>query len=302
MYELHICLGFCFFSGAAFCSKVGITYGDTLLPSKRAYLARNPERTTPAYLKNEWQISTSGIIALSLLYMHTKKGAGQTRARDLLRSLLAALRIDNPVAECGFAHPYSDSAHAFTNCEHVLPSGLCCRHVEQCLAEGLIEEDSHAACIKVLQTFYLRGDLDCTIYWFRVMVSRLSQKIDESVLNVAATNPLEVSSALLDYKQKKRRLDEDYVPAMLESKRSKTVGDLATAMGDLAASSAKSYIGKYCAQYRSAMHMSFMNCQHIGVAYDGGRFGQPKEETIVMCAVDSLRGVAGWCCPQELLE
>jgi hypothetical protein len=54
------------------------------------------------------------------------------------------------------------------------------------------------------------------------------------------------------------------------------------------------------ANYRATVFLSSHGVQSLGVCFDAGRFGSPKEETLVLAAVVVEKNLAFWLAPQVL--
>ncbi len=63
-------------------------------------------------------------------------------------------------------------------------------------------------------------------------------------------------------------------------------------------STAKGWVGDHMGSVRAASLLSFNDVQHLGLAYDAGRLGQRKDETLFIAAKDCETSVVGWLASQ----
>ena len=103
---------------------------------------------------------------------------------------------------------------------------------------------------------------------------------------------------------KKRRLDEDYKVELLqtamENKRAKTPMAIARASGGISVATIATWVGPFMGKIRAAIFMAFKGAQSVAVAFDAGRVGSPKEETLLLAAMNVETRQAAWLAPQAL--
>ena len=142
--------------------------------------------------------------------------------------------------------------------------------------------------------------------WFDVHLTKLAQCIDLKVPDVAHTRAQDAHGVVLHGAAKRRRLDENYKAELVDlamvAKQAKTPMAVARASGNLPSSTVASWIPKYMDQMRAAMMMAFRNAQSMALAFDAGRVGSPKEETLLLVACNVHKGLAGWLAPQAFAE
>jgi hypothetical protein len=97
---------------------------------------------------------------------------------------------------------------------------------------------------------------------------------------------------------KRRRIDEDFsqafVVAVMRQRRARSVRELARMAGSICSTTAAAWLPQTMAEYRASMLLTFVRPQNCSFSYDGGRFGQPKEETVLGPFEDCDTGIAKW--------
>ena len=138
--------------------------------------------------------------------------------------------------------------------------------------------------------------------WYRRLLGKIEYFIDENVPLHAVGDPLQASNVVLEGDSKKRRLDQDLreaiVQSAMEAKRARTPMAFARASGIVAPTTVATWIPKHMSNLRAAMFMSFAGCQNISLAFDAGRIGSPKEETLLVAACVVEKNLAQWLAPQ----
>ena len=75
---------------------------------------------------------------------------------------------------------------------------------------------------------------------------------------------------------------------------------IARASGGIAVATIATWVGPYMGKIRAAIFMAFTGAQSVAVAFDAGRVGSPKEETLLLVAMNVETRQAAWLAPQAL--
>lgn len=139
--------------------------------------------------------------------------------------------------------------------------------------------------------------------WFQKLVAAVARTIDERVLVVGGGNPLEVPEILLETSAgKKRRIDQGFRAAIMESAKdfgASAPQAFARSRGHVADSTVDTWFPRWLGGMRSAQLLTFAQSRGaVSVAFDAGRFGCPKEDTLVIAVCLPGSGVGTWVPPQ----
>eukprot|EP00959_Pyramimonas_sp_CCMP1952_P285203 5963279-Pyramimonas_sp.AAC.1 len=101
---------------------------------------------------------------------------------------------------------------------------------------------------------------------------------------------------------KRRRIDEDLkhriVHNSMQAGTASTPQMMARAMGGMHQTTPGKWFSTHMGIYKKSLEMSMQNAQRVSVSYDASRVGMPKEETLTIAVLDSLKDRAGWLPPQ----
>lgn len=177
-----------------------------------------------------------------------------------------------------------------------------CAHVRQLMeaAANDMEEDELQTLRNLLCGLFAHQEAcpNCSS-WFQKLVAPVARAIGERVLVVGGDNPLEVPEASAG---KKRRIDQDFRAAIMESAKdfgASTPQAFARSQGQVADSTMETWFPRWLGGMRSAQLLTFAQSRGaVSVAFDAGRFGCPKEDTLVLAVCLSGSGVGTWLPPQ----
>lgn len=129
---------------------------------------------------------------------------------------------------------------------------------------------------------------DC-FSWYMHMVRVLVAKIEEEVPKIAQDDPCRANGIImLGPGGRKRRIDEEYkrvvVQAVMEGQRARTPQAFVRVDGGVAPSIAAAWMSSMVAALRISQMLSFDSAQCVSLAFDAGRFGQPKEDVVLIAA------------------
>ena len=285
--------------------KLGMEdFGEDIIPSRKSLRTRGmPENEWPAYVRDEWGISTGGLLFVLLCTLQLRRGPGRVRSEAvLLRFLEAALPADcrdrPEMLECVESLAMTPAgcggdAQVEGVCEHVMfAHGVVHAHRDECgqtaLAQLLVEVfDGPCWCPSL-------GD------WLTDLVSVVGNIILKGLDTTCSTDPLNAQE--MRGKKRRRRLDEDMKRQVCEhlqrSGRARNGRVWARATAHCSAKSMDRIRDSYLTTYLTAIHEQFHDSDAFRVVLDGARVGEPAKEYIVGVLEECSTGSGAWVPPQ----
>ena len=137
------------------------------------------------------------------------------------------------------------------------------------------------------------------------MSEKLSRWFLRKVKSKGVSDPIEFGAsniAMAGPSGKRRRVDEDLRTSIMHNAMqlnlATTPSAYARATQSLPQGTSKNWIGNHMCEYSTSLKMTFHEVQSLSVAFDASRIGMPKEETLMIAALDTSRDYAGWLAPQ----
>jgi hypothetical protein len=287
--------------------KLKATYSEVVVPSITSLRAQDRNCIIPAGTIDEYQIESLGMFGIILHWaVRRKKASDRDRAAKLLRTFLQAVLADvaDPIHEMALLNMSDETRAACEVCSAAGgdPPDTCpCTHLRQATANSLNQEDPVAVVSDLLvQSFMLGQSCDACCAQLRAQLDKLALHISSCGDAIGTSDPLGADVQLRD--ASKRRLDSDkkgfLVEMAVKHKRARTVGMLAKARCEPGSENASRWMLQNLGAYRLSLRLEFNEVQHLALAFDASRVGQPREETLIVAAINLDKGVAGWLCPQ----
>ena len=280
-----------------------LTVDDAVVTSHRAASRQGP---VPLESLATHQIETRALLALLLHFaVRGHKTAMRQRASTLLRSWLHACYGEFSSAEAMF--PAELPLPLRRPCRLcVRQSGLplqngYCSHMSACIAQGYSKDDADEVACAILQSLIqLREACTAAIHFLQQAASALEQHLHRHADTLGHDDLLAEGTRVRG--KGKRALDPDRKMAMVEKtlhdKKAKTVGAMARALGEAAASHSSETLSQYTGGYHWSVLQAFQGKTVLGICFDASRMGMPKEETLTLAVTDPFTLQAAWLAPQ----
>lgn len=141
--------------------------------------------------------------------------------------------------------------------------------------------------------------------WFGKLVGEIAACVDVATLLFGSDDPLTAEDIILKrLGGKTRRVDADFKRAVLAAAlgqhRGRTPQGLVRARGQGAESSVAYWVAASMARLNVAQRLAFKDPAAIGLAFDAGRVGQPKADSLVIAACLPASGLGTWLPLQAL--
>eukprot|EP00972_Heterocapsa_arctica_P115191 16446485-Heterocapsa_arctica.AAC.1 len=270
---------------------VQATWDEVVWPSVTSFRAKAPGQAVPAWLRDEYQIKTKGL--LTVLFGTMARGRTKDikdNARDILLSLLQCV---SPTPLADFS-PSLVPPDLQSLCPEAPENGALCQHLHEKLAGALALDDKtehevFLQCMGIVSSMALMCPASSAFY--KHQVNKLVVFVDEQIVLHGHGDALHAEHVVLQGPITNRRVDQDLrlaiVQTAMETKKAKTPMALARAgaCGNLVSSTVAGWIPKHMAHVRASLFLSFKNAQHVSIAFDAGRIGSPKEETLTIVAL-----------------
>lgn len=290
---------------------VGTTVEEAIVPNILSAQAggRRPEACT----RQEFQVTSKGLVAISLAFWSWKRHVARDLAGEVFRSLLFSMTesVDGILSdglwqELAIHHVPPGVAR---ECPMQLPrEDDRCRHVADFLSIGHRSDSLHMGYADMLKFAYTTGAECCVMH---VVVERqaaaLARVFAREMANKGGTDSLALplpGLLLENGRGKRRRVDEDLQNSLLhkamQERRAPTVGALARSQKVVEPSTIETWVPKHLGAYRAALVMEFKSAGGVAVCFDAARFGQPKEDTIAYGILKLATLAGGWLAPQVL--
>lgn len=273
-----------------------------VVPSRKALEARGElDARFFCESREEWQISTAGVVRMLLVMDRCRRGAGKLRARSFFRGLAAAVcgclpeelaepsLLDGEVEACGIP------VQAPNMCPHFEAA------LQQC-PDGISEVDK--GILLLMQGFRQAACCKGCSGWCCRAGDSLATRIDTSLPTIVCeTDPLNMSLHIQGRSGKKRRYDEDYKEAVsrdvLVKKRAISLTSHAATTDKLATKTAASWDHDSLAWYQSAAWQSFGKANDVSITMDASRLGNPGLDCMMYAMASVDLGRSCWLPPQD---
>jgi hypothetical protein len=280
-----------------------LTWDEAIWPSVTAFRSKNPGQAVPCHLRDEYQITTK-----ALLVMLFRKAARAHRKADKDNAMQI---LDTLLTRCSWPpDSMKDFNPGLVDVDAVCPlapdaveCGLC-EHMQKGFADALAEDSDLLALLIRCLDLCFSSSARCPVAseWYKHVLSMVASFIDEQAPECCEEDALRASHVVIEGNARKRRLDQDLrhaiVQSAMQSKRAKTPMAFVRATGMVAPTTAATWIPKHMGNIRAALFLSFKGCQHLALAFDAGRIGSPKEETLTVAALIVEQNKAQWLAPQ----
>jgi len=190
--------------------------------------------------------------------------------------------------------------------------GRPCCHLEaalqvlQCASHGCL---SARLCPHMFGLWASSGDCPSRKRQLVRALGLVASSMDQRAPDRAyATDPRKAHKDIGDLgrRNKRQRVDEDYKKAVvadtIEQGLAKTPRALLVTDGEACPDNVGKWDEEHTLNTMSANWLSFSRVQHMSVAGDGSRLGNPAEETVVMVACSPASRIATWLPPQAIAE
>ena len=277
-----------------------LDHRKVLLPSRRAFKQRLPHQAIPTHIREEWQLSTSGMLAFLFLAVSSCREKRANLAMSVLQGVVSECVSEEDILNFNFHAVRED---ILAQCASRGADGMC-GHMRGVLVGGFsrVEAKPHDVVLHLAKLARTSGRACCAVWsWFAVFVQELAKHIDGKAPSLSSTEALDFTELFFQGAGNKRRTDEDYKKVVVEAagtKRGNTVGCIAIASGKLAESTALDWAGSYLASYRASGLLTFESARCVSICFDASRLGNPKEETLHLAATNCFTDDAVQCPPQ----
>ena len=281
----------------------GLSIDDELWLSMQSWSAKHIGQTPPSWVRQEYQITTRGMLALFWgISVRFKSRRGRQQCRQ---AMLEILRLLQPEGLSSSLLPTCIGEYAKTLCREGAQDDDLCSHVSDILLPCIWDEDDapHAIVVRCLELLLANRSLcPSVVAVYQETLRNVASKVDVGFAENAIDDPLLADRIVLHGPQKRRRIDESLRAAVmqrvLQTNRAKTPQGFLRATRIASEACGGEWSDKYVQDLRSALHLSCHGCQHLSLAYDAGRFGSPKEETLTIAAIIVEKNVSSWFAPQ----
>jgi hypothetical protein len=284
---------------------VGLDTETAFVPNVSSFVAR--DLPVPAHAKAEYQISSQGLVAILISFMTERtKPAHREAAAAVFRSLLWSCATEEQVLALGVGEvPLGDDDVDMVQCPMREHDDDHCFHWETLRVSTNREGDHRINYVHAVLAFREKAhECPCMTRALVKQMQKLADLFSERISEIGGVNPLEypMNDLIIAGPKKKRRIDHDVQAAIvhnaLQEGRARTPGQLARAYPELNESTVKSWVPRHMGCYKYALSSHFKSSSSITIAFDAGRFGSPKEETVTFAVTDNKTGCAGWLPPQ----
>lgn len=300
----------------SYLEAANLSWEDAILPSRNAWRARHPGVEMPPWLMDEFQITN--IALLNILFCMVTKSRKQDSRANAFKILGSLLKKTCP--DLGDeADPLVPSRISLL-CEfkaQEVPSwsedSLICKHLTTAFSMGLANGHDHGHAQTRLERYIVQylshfvaqsSRCPAASKYYEEQLLKVATAVGDSIQQMERHGASAARDLVLYGESKKRRLDEDYKVELLqtamENKRAKTPMAIARASGGIAVATIATWVGPYMGKIRAAIFMAFKGAQSVAVAFDAGRVGSPKEETLLLVAMNVETRQAAWLAPQAL--
>eukprot|EP00971_Amphidinium_carterae_P080224 1587432-Amphidinium_carterae.3 len=269
-----------------FCAVLGYDASQCFLPSLRASKATHASIDENSRSVPVW--TTQGVIS-TILFLSCESWLAKDKEQwsALLDGVLALRRVDvqevvNTVCTRDPWEACSTWNVQRNKCKHVDPAGL-----------------SEMEVVLVVQTL-VKGTGSCQlcVRALREYIDAVTRGVESDIESVSYTqDPLE-ADAPPQLSNKRIRRDEDYKVAVLttavQEGRARSSNAMARALKDEKARPDK-WMVKYILEEQAAMWVAVKESSEFVLVFDGGRFGNPAEETLVSGISWQSDGVSRAC-------
>ena len=268
--------------------------------SKHSAICRGESLTDQ---NSEASVSTEALVVLLLLW-HDRKRSHAQKAKVWT---LLILLLEHAVTTEGLNHFGFEAVPDGLNavCEHA-PTMQCCPCARSFMAKVATPAGRpHEVFAQRLAAVYALRACSLLRGWWKLVLEALCEQINCGLERFTNADALKAENVLLvgPSGNKRRRADEDWIHAAAwgasEAGLAPTTGALGRAHGVASRSSACRWNEKELAAYHAAMLLSFVDCCHLGLAFDAGRFGSPAQENLLLSAW-SCRSKVGCWLPQQV--
>lgn len=290
---------------ARYLDAASLKLATELIDSKKAATMKKRGVELPDYVKEEYQLTTKGLLALLVGLSQdsrekTRRDAAVVFFSGFLRRMLVAVEavlsgVEAYLRAVMCAHdacPFRADGASSCNC--VLPICDTCGGTE-----GTPESIIVVVCGMLFKQQETCVD---SAKWYATLVENLAKIIDDEAEG-ADEDPLKFGEVVIRTASgKARRVDADYKRAVLNAAAgrmmAKTPQAMLRARGEFADSTADGWVIESLGRLRVAQLLSFKDAQAVGLAFDAGRFGQPKEDVLLVAACLPEKGLGAWLAPQ----
>ena len=264
--------------------SLGSSFDDCVLRSRQAW---PPDQEFHPCVRQEWQISSTGVWSFLLYWFHHRHvEAERAQAKSFAVAYMDTLLSEVALAMLSIGKATSATI-ALCPCVPSRVPGVCCHVADLLELETGLGGSVGCVVWSALDFMYLREKVCLSISsWLGSCLHLLASSINEGLEDSDKTDALKHASLRQTSKGKKRRIDEDYVAAVQAGVSAGRAGNssiLVRALGDVGSSVASEWDEKHLRTYAAQGHLSFRGCEVVGLTYDAARLGQPPEETIMFC-------------------
>lgn len=287
-------------------SHAGLEAEQELVPSFKAWRARNGDAAPPAYAQEEYQITSEGLVALVAAWCQSRR---LDRHKDKCRQVLAELfRCACPQSTQSDRLLSTADEAVLRECPDFRAGDRACGHYLRVYEIiGGSTEEPHVALARLAELLAAEAaKCPATARWWSEWLPLCVATFPELVVDWEQNPLVAKPESLVGHGQKRRRIDVDLKIAVsttaMEQHLAKTPGAYMVASGGAPRSTASSWTPVVLGQYRAGCMLSFRDKDILSVAYDCSRLGQPKEETMMCALSEPLGGRAAWMPPQAIVS
>lgn len=278
------------------CEALGSTFEDCFIPSRQSW---PKDEVQTAYVRQEWQVSFQGILALVFSWETRHIVADRLRARDALEGFLEKVLGHNVVVGVGAA---DIPANVRAICPCVVPGDDSCRHVKALSAyEATLEGVLSKSLLQLMRFLYAQRHYCPTLVtWLAQVTEKVTHHVHNYCENLPNAEPMKDAIMSVNARGNKRRVDEDYKATMRAKVMAGKAGNpmiMARALGDVSATAASQWYEHFLCEYAPQGHITFTMAEECGLVFDGARLGHPAEERIVWQLERLDTGEAMWLPP-----
>jgi len=284
----------------------GVVYNHAVKPSFKAAAYRSEEEVLDPHVRNEWTMSTIGVLALLVLWSTTSHSrAKRVRASAMLSAWMSRLLEPSLCTTSAFLRHVRSHA---SSCQQGLVTEGVCTHLVDC-CKGCVGADQRQvwnSAADIAASWYgLGAHCKAASACLSAVAQVWSGSMDQRLGTLGLASDVTKETPMQGPKRK-LRVDEDlrhhYSQGSVRSKRVHSGAQLAKATADVAVETARRWDDQTLLQYRAAAWATFEEGNIVSIASDGSRIGDPAEETIVFIAWDAKSDRAVFLPPQAFSE
>ena len=273
-------------------------------------LGRCKNEPPPPQVKEEWTISSKGILVLLLIFIVSRHShADRERAQALCAGFLGAMLIPEHL---GREWAMAESVDVARLCREGQDQGLCA-HVRSFRNGPLQNPALHGPWMDFVHILVslMQAGADCAACkallgrWLDRLVGLIEDTAHQNLDLLADPS----KATVLMGKKRKLRIDEDLKRKWsfddLLAKRVHSASQAARFAGFFGSSASgctRAWEDQGLSQYMVASWKVFEHAGVVGISSDGKRLGNPAEETNTYTAWSADQNLAVWLPPQALFD